>query len=58
MSSLDSTSLWVNGRELSARALRPARNLFEELGDMMILMGLSVSSTLCPPYRYGGQFVP
>ncbi|HEX5851560.1 MAG TPA: ABC transporter permease, partial [Solirubrobacteraceae bacterium] len=39
------------------RALLPTRNLLEELGDMMILTGRTIASTLRPPYPYGGEFV-
>ncbi len=44
-------------REAAERALLPARSLFEEVGDMMILTGRTVSSSLRPPYPYGGEFV-
>ena len=39
------------------RAILPTKNLFEELGDMTILAGRTVSSALRPPYPYGGEFV-
>jgi phospholipid/cholesterol/gamma-HCH transport system permease protein len=35
----------------------PTRNIIEEVGDMMILTGRTVSSALRPPYPYGGEFV-
>jgi len=42
----------------SARGLLlPARNALEEVGDMMLLTGKTISSTLRPPYPYGGEFV-
>ena len=33
------------------------RNLLEEFGDMMILAGRTIVSTLRPPYPYGGELV-
>jgi phospholipid/cholesterol/gamma-HCH transport system permease protein len=43
--------------EMLGRALLPARNMLEEVGDMMILAGRTVSATVLPPYPYGGEFV-
>jgi phospholipid/cholesterol/gamma-HCH transport system permease protein len=40
-----------------ARAFLPVRNLLEEVGDMMILTGRTITSALRPPYPYGGEFV-
>ncbi len=34
-----------------------ARGLLEEIGDMMILTGRTITSALRPPYSYGGEFV-
>src|SRR5271166_5392005 len=42
---------------LPSRAFLPARNLLEELGDMMLLGGRTISSALLPPYVYGGELV-
>jgi phospholipid/cholesterol/gamma-HCH transport system permease protein len=42
---------------LAGRALLPARNAFEEVGDMVLLTGRTISSALRPPYPYGGEFV-
>src|SRR5260370_40900900 len=39
------------------RAYVPTRNLLEEIGDMMILTGRTISSALRPPYPYGGELV-
>jgi phospholipid/cholesterol/gamma-HCH transport system permease protein len=39
------------------RALLPARNGLEEVGDMMILTGRTLSAVVMPPYPYGGEFV-
>jgi phospholipid/cholesterol/gamma-HCH transport system permease protein len=44
-------------RSVAERAYLPARNLLEEVGDMMILAGRTISSALRPPYPYGGEFV-
>ncbi|HTU80159.1 MAG TPA: ABC transporter permease [Solirubrobacteraceae bacterium] len=35
----------------------PVRGVLEELGDMMILAGRTVVSTVRPPYPYGGELV-
>jgi phospholipid/cholesterol/gamma-HCH transport system permease protein len=43
--------------DLAGRALRGPRSLLEEIGDMMVLTGKTISSTLRPPYPYGGEFV-
>src|SRR6476661_2159724 len=34
-----------------------SRSLIEEVGDMMILSGRTISAALRPPYPYGGEFV-
>ena len=39
------------------RALLPAKNVLEEIGDMMILTGKTISSAVRPPYPYGEEFV-
>src|ERR1039457_4471710 len=44
-------------RSVAERAFVPARNVLEEVGDMMILTGKTISSALRPPYPYGGGFV-
>ncbi len=44
-------------RNVAERAILPARNLLEEVGDMMILTGRTISAALRPPYPYGGEFV-
>jgi phospholipid/cholesterol/gamma-HCH transport system permease protein len=44
-------------RSTAERAFLPARHLFEEFGDMMILTGRTISSALRPPYPYGGELV-
>jgi phospholipid/cholesterol/gamma-HCH transport system permease protein len=43
--------------EILNRALLPARSTLEEVGDMMVLTGRTISSALRPPYPYGGEFV-
>jgi phospholipid/cholesterol/gamma-HCH transport system permease protein len=42
---------------IAQRAFLPAKNLLEELGDMMILTGRTIMSALLPPYPYGGELV-
>ena len=44
-------------RSIAERAFLPTRNLLEEIGDMMVLTGRTISSALRPPYPYGGEFV-
>jgi phospholipid/cholesterol/gamma-HCH transport system permease protein len=43
--------------ELAGRGVNPTKNLLEEVGDMMVLTGRTISSALRPPYPYGGEFV-
>jgi phospholipid/cholesterol/gamma-HCH transport system permease protein len=47
----------TNSRALAERASMPVRHFLEELGDMMILTGRTISSALRPPYPYGGELV-
>src|SRR6478609_3024696 len=44
-------------RTVADRVFQPAKNLLEEVGDMMILTGKTIMSALRPPYPYGGEFV-
>lgn len=44
-------------RSIAERAFLPTRNLLEEIGDIVILTGRTISSALRPPYPYGGEFV-
>ena len=37
--------------------MRPPRNLLEEVGDMTLLAGKTISSAVRPPYPYGGELV-
>jgi phospholipid/cholesterol/gamma-HCH transport system permease protein len=39
------------------RAFLPAKSLFEQVGDVMILTGRTMVSAVRPPYPYGGEFV-
>lgn len=39
------------------RAFLPAKALFEQVGDVMILTGRTMVSAVRPPYPYGGEFV-
>jgi phospholipid/cholesterol/gamma-HCH transport system permease protein len=47
----------IAARAGGERALAPTRNALEEVGDMMLLAGRTVSAVLRPPYPYGGEFV-
>src|ERR671937_564318 len=44
-------------RSVADRAFLPAKNLFDQVGDMMILTGKTVVSAIRPPYPYGGEFM-
>ena len=44
-------------RTFADRAFLPAKSLFEQVGDMMILTGKTVLSAIRPPYPYGGEFM-
>src|SRR5919201_28228 len=44
-------------RSVADRAFLPAKNLFEQVGDMMILTGKTIVSAIRPPYPYGGEFM-
>ena len=44
-------------RSVADRAFLPAKNLFEQVGDMMILTGKTIVSAIRPPYPYGGEFI-
>src|ERR1700760_3844604 len=39
------------------RLIPPARRRLEEIGDILILTGRTISSALRPPYSYGEEFV-
>ncbi|MFM9126583.1 MAG: hypothetical protein ACKOTA_03270 [Solirubrobacterales bacterium] len=39
------------------KAFLPAKSLFEQVGDVMILTGRTMMSGVRPPYPYGGEFV-
>ncbi len=47
----------VPGRALARRVLARPTNSLEEVGEMMLLAGRTISSALRPPYPYGGEFV-
>jgi phospholipid/cholesterol/gamma-HCH transport system permease protein len=40
-----------------ARAYLPAKNMLEQVGDMVILTGKTVNSAVTPPFPYGNEFV-
>ena len=44
-------------RAVADRAFLPAKSLFEQVGDMMILTAKTVASAIRPPYPYGGEFI-
>src|ERR687892_106362 len=39
------------------RAFLPAKSLFEQVGNMMILTGKTLVATVRPPFPYGGEFI-
>lgn len=39
------------------RAFLPAKAMFEQVGDMMILTVRTLKSAIFPPYPYGGEFI-
>src|ERR1041385_8294245 len=44
-------------RSVADRAFLPAKTLFGQVGDMMILTGKTIVSAVRPPYPYGGEFM-
>jgi phospholipid/cholesterol/gamma-HCH transport system permease protein len=44
-------------RAVADRAFLPAKSLFEQVGDMMILTVKTVASAVRPPFIYGGEFI-
>ena len=44
-------------RGFADRAFLPAKSLFEQVGNMMILTGKTIASTVRPPFPYGGEFI-
>jgi phospholipid/cholesterol/gamma-HCH transport system permease protein len=44
-------------RAAADRAFLPAKSVFEQVGNMMILTGKTIVSTIRPPYPYGSEFV-
>ena len=44
-------------RTVADRAFLPAKSLFEQVGNMMILTGKTMVATVRPPYPYGGEFI-
>src|SRR5687767_8984972 len=42
---------------LADRAFLPAKSLFEQVGNMMILTGKTLVAAVRPPYPYGGEFI-
>ncbi len=44
-------------RTVADRAFLPAKSLFEQVGNMMILTGKTITAAVRPPYPYGGEFI-
>jgi phospholipid/cholesterol/gamma-HCH transport system permease protein len=44
-------------KTFSSRAYVPAQHVLTEVGDMMILTGKTIVSSIRPPYPYGGEFL-
>jgi phospholipid/cholesterol/gamma-HCH transport system permease protein len=44
-------------RTTADRAFLPVKGTFEQVGNMMILTGKTITATVRPPYPYGGEFV-
>src|SRR5215216_2973419 len=44
-------------RAVADRAFLPAKSLFEQVGDMVLLTSKTLISALRPPYPYGGEFI-
>jgi phospholipid/cholesterol/gamma-HCH transport system permease protein len=44
-------------RAIADRAFLPAKSIFEQVGDMMILTAKTIVSAIRPPYPYGGEFI-
>ena len=44
-------------KAVADRAFLPAKGLFEQVGNMVILTGKTIVATVRPPYPYGGEFI-
>src|ERR687897_2440563 len=44
-------------RAVADMAFLPAKAVFEQTGDMVVLTAKTVSSAIKPPYPYGGEFI-
>src|SRR5215208_3047400 len=44
-------------RSTADRAFLPAKSMFDQVGNMVILTGKTMSATFRPPYPYAGEFV-
>jgi len=44
-------------RATADRAFLPAKSVFEQVGNMVILTAKTVSATVRPPFPYGGEFI-
>src|ERR687891_296237 len=44
-------------RSVADRAFLPAKSLFEQVGNMVILTGKTIVAAVRPPYPYGSEFI-
>src|SRR5215211_4711285 len=44
-------------RTVADRAFLPVKSLFEQVGNMIILAGKTITATVRPPYPYGGELI-
>ena len=44
-------------RSVADRAFLPAKSVFEQVGNMMILTGKTIVAAVRPPFPYGTEFV-
>src|SRR4051794_41497778 len=42
---------------IANRTFLPVKNVLEQVGDMMVLTGKTITSAMRPPYPYGTEFV-
>ena len=44
-------------RAVADRTFLPTKNVLDQIGNMMILTGKTLTSAVRPPYPYGSEFV-
>jgi phospholipid/cholesterol/gamma-HCH transport system permease protein len=44
-------------RAVADRAFLPAKSTFEQVGNMVVLTGKTITAAVRPPYPYGGEFI-